>query len=94
MIELFLHLTKLYNAPVLITEVDTLVRRPKLNSKKHNISKAVIVGGTAVVSQTIEKYLKRLSISVDRIAGYTMYDTAMLITDRFLQRIVLLDSLL
>ncbi|MDA8222499.1 cell wall-binding repeat-containing protein [Desulfosporosinus sp.] len=75
-------LTKLYNAPVLLTEVDKLNPKTEAQLKKYNINKVVVVGGTAVVSKEIEIYLTSIGISVDRIGGYTMYDTAILITDR------------
>lgn len=75
-------LTKLYNAPVLLTEVDTLNPKTEAQLNKYNIKKVVIVGGTAVVSKDIENHLISLGITVDRIGGYTMYDTAILITDR------------
>lgn len=75
-------LTKLYNAPVLLTEVDTLNTKTEAQLKKYNIKKVLIVGGKAVVSQGIEDHLNSLGITVDRIGGQTMYDTAILITDR------------
>lgn len=75
-------LTKLYNAPVLLTEVDTLNPKTEAQLKKYNIKKVVIVGGTAVVSTDVENRLTSIGITVDRIGGYTMYDTAMMITDR------------
>lgn len=76
-------LTKLYNAPILLTEPAKLNIKTEAEMKKLGIKKVIIVGGTAVVSQAVQNYLvNTLKMSVDRIGGYDMYETAMLISDR------------
>lgn len=69
-------LAKKYNAPILLTENNSL---PSVVSKEIDRLKptnAYIVGGDGVVSKNIESQLKGKGISVQRLGGSTRFETA------------------
>lgn len=69
-------LAKKYNAPILLTErlnLTPVIKQTLLDLKVKNV---FIVGGTAVISSTVEDELKNMGISISRFAGFDQYDTA------------------
>ena len=70
-------LAKKYNAPILLTEANTLNPYTSSELSRLNVQNVFIIGGQAVVSQSIEDALKARGIKVTRLAGQDRYDTAL-----------------
>ena len=77
-------LSKIYNAPLLLTEKDKLNSKTEAQLKKLKIKKVFIVGGTGVVSQNVENKLKSMGITVERLAGENRYQTSLKIANKVL----------
>ncbi|WP_291568947.1 cell wall-binding repeat-containing protein [Clostridium sp. UBA2485] len=77
-------LSKIYNAPLLLTEKDKLNSKTEAQLKKLKIKKVFIVGGTGVVSQNVENKLKSMGIAVERLAGEDRYQTSLKIANKVL----------
>ena len=69
-------LTQKYNAPILLTESQSLTLITKQTLQDIKVKNVFIVGGDAVVSPTVENQLKDMGINVIRLAGNDRYDTA------------------
>ena len=69
-------LAKKHNAPILLTEAHNLTPITKQTLQDLKVKNLFLVGGTAVISMTVENQVKDLGINVIRIAGYDRYDTA------------------
>lgn len=77
-------LSKIYNAPLLLTEKDKLNSKTEAQLKKLKIKKVFIVGGNGVVSQNVENKLKSMGIAVERLAGEDRYQTSLKIANKVL----------
>lgn len=71
-----------YKAPILLTEKDNLNSNIEKQLNKLGVKKAFIIGGENVVSPNIEKRLKELQISVERISGNSRYETSVMIAEK------------
>ncbi|WP_088228997.1 cell wall-binding repeat-containing protein [Desulfosporosinus sp. FKB] len=69
-------LAKKFNAPILLTEAQSLPAVTKQTLQDLSVKNVFIVGGTAVVSTNVEAQVRDLGINVTRLAGEDMYDTA------------------
>ncbi|OLN32170.1 cell wall-binding repeat-containing protein [Desulfosporosinus metallidurans] len=69
-------LAKKYNAPILLTKAQNLTPITKQTLQDLKVKSVYLVGGTAVVSLTVENQVKDLGINVTRLAGGDRYDTA------------------
>ncbi len=70
-------LAKAYNAPILLTETDSLAAETQAEIKRLGAKKAVILGGTSAVSEKAEAAVKAAGITeVERIAGAARFETA------------------
>jgi len=69
-------LAKKFNAPILLTEAQNLTPITKQTLQDLKVKSVFLVGGTSVVSLTVENEVKDLGINVTRLAGYDRYDTA------------------
>jgi len=69
-----------YDAPVMLTESKQLTPSVEQELGRLKPSKIIIVGGTAVVSQEVEDFLKQ-TYEVTRLSGYDQYETAAEIAD-------------
>ncbi|MEQ8198556.1 MAG: cell wall-binding repeat-containing protein, partial [Clostridiaceae bacterium] len=69
--------------PLLLTSADSLRSETKDFLIKYNIKKAIITGGTGVVSAAVENELKNMGIAVTRIGGADRYETAVKISAAF-----------
>jgi competence protein ComEC len=69
-------LAKKYNAPILLTERLTLTPVIEQTLQDLKVRNVYIVGGTAVISSTVENRLRDMAINVTRLAGHDQYDTA------------------
>lgn len=70
-------LTHLYNAPILLSEANKLNSKTEAQLKKLGIKKVVMVGGDGVISNNIDKKLKSMGITTERIAGKDRYQTSL-----------------
>lgn len=70
------------DAPILLTEPQSLHHTTKQEIKRLQSSKVIIIGGSAAVSHQVEKELQALGINVERIAGASRYGTASSIAER------------
>lgn len=69
-------LTKLYNAPMLLTNIQSINDVILNEIKRLGANKAVILGGTSVVSANAEQQLRDMGMSVERLCGLDRYATA------------------
>ena len=73
--------TKL-NAPILLTEKDTLPKTTLAEIKRLGAKKVIILGGTTAVSEKVEKALANKKLTTERIAGNTRFATATAIAEK------------
>lgn len=64
------------NAPVLLTNKSSLSSATKNRLLELKTKNVIIVGGTPAISNDVVNQIKKLGISVKRIAGSTRYETA------------------
>jgi putative cell wall-binding protein len=81
-------LTKIYNAPILLTEKNKLTPRIEAEMKKLGIKHVIIVGGTGVISDTVNKRLQTLGITTERLSGSDRYATSLAIASRVAQKVI------
>gem|GEM_PF-409252 len=66
------------NAPLLLTEANTLPEETKGEIKRLSAKNAIIIGGTTVVNDSVIKELKALGVTnIERIGGVDRYDTSL-----------------
>ncbi|MDP2624260.1 MAG: cell wall-binding repeat-containing protein, partial [Actinomycetota bacterium] len=68
------------NGPVLLTDPNNLPAVVSAEITRLGPSRVIVVGGTAVVSNTVVTQLEALAPDVDRIAGPNRYETAVAIS--------------
>ncbi len=68
-------LAKKYNAPILLTEKNSLPADTLMAIQKLNIHNIIIIGGTGVISLSVENQLASLGIETNRISGKDRYET-------------------
>lgn len=69
------------NAPILLAQGDALHNSTITEIQRLGASRAVILGGEAAVSSSIESELESLGLSTERIAGDRRFETAELIAE-------------
>lgn len=69
-------LAKKYNAPILLTNSDSLNDYAKAELLRLHVKNAIIIGGTGVIYQNTEDQIKALGINTIRIAGSNRYETS------------------
>lgn len=75
-------LAKKYDAPILLTESKTLNADTKKALVDLQVKNIIIVGGSAVVADSVKAELESMSLSVTRLAGNDRYDTAIKIAEK------------
>ncbi|WP_052085601.1 cell wall-binding repeat-containing protein [Clostridium sp. HMP27] len=70
-------LAKKYNAPILLTGKNTLDLNTKNELKRLNVKNVFIVGGTGVVSDSVNSEIKGMTIETTRIAGKNRFETSL-----------------
>ncbi|VFD12536.1 hemagglutinin/adhesin [Clostridioides difficile] len=68
---------KAKNAPILLTSKDKLNDKTKAEIQRLKAKKVYLIGGTSVLSTNIEKEIKDLKISFERISGAERYQTSL-----------------
>jgi spore germination protein YaaH/putative cell wall-binding protein len=74
-------LARKYNAPILLTQKDSLNDDVLQEIEKLQTKNVFIVGGTGVISKNIEDTLNSLNISCTRIQGQDRYETSIKIAE-------------
>ncbi|NMM64078.1 cell wall-binding repeat-containing protein [Clostridium sp. P21] len=67
---------KLNNAPILLTEGNSLTASTKDQLQKLKVKNVYIIGGTGVISNSIVNTLNSMNITVKRIGGIDRYETS------------------
>lgn len=75
-------LAKKYNAPILLNSGSTLDSRVEAELKRLNVKQIFIIGGTAVVPNSVEKRLSALNIKTTRLFGQDRYETAIKVAEQ------------
>ena len=70
------------NAPILLTNTDSLPRQTTNAIEKLGAKNVIILGGTGVISETVENTLKQQKLNTERIAGSTRFETAVKIAEK------------
>lgn len=70
------------DAPILLTEKESLNKQTKEELKRLNIKKAYLIGGEAAISKKIVNELKEMNIVVERISGDDRYETSLKIANQ------------
>ncbi|MFL8757109.1 cell wall-binding repeat-containing protein, partial [Clostridioides sp. GD02376] len=73
---------KAKNAPILLTGKDKLNDKTKAEIQRLKAKKVYLIGGTSVLSTNIEKQIKDLKISFERISGAERYQTSLELAKR------------
>ncbi|MBM7605570.1 cell wall-associated protease [Metabacillus crassostreae] len=65
------------NAPLLLTDTNTLPSSVKDELKRLSVKSVILIGGTSVITSNVEKEIKDLGISaITRISGTDRYETS------------------
>ncbi|PZX00926.1 putative cell wall-binding protein, partial [Psychrobacillus insolitus] len=75
-------LAYMHNAPILLTQPTKLNADTKSEIIRLKAKKVIILGSTGAVSAGIEKELKAMGLSVERIGGENRFETAALIAKK------------
>ncbi len=75
-------LSSKYDAPILLTEKNSLPKAVQEEIVRLGASKAIILGGTSAVSTTVQDELsKEMGLSVNRLSGKDRFETAIAIAN-------------
>lgn len=80
------------DAPILLTKSTELPEATKKEILRLNAKKVVILGGTASVATNVERQLRKLGLTIDRIAGENRFDTAAKIADRLPSEVAIIAN--
>lgn len=72
----------LYNAPIILTHNGSLHADARAQIKRLGANKAYLIGGTASLSSKVESEVKKMGLSVSRIAGTAREQTAIKIFEQ------------
>lgn len=75
-------LAKKYEAPILLTDRDTMNPYTSVEINRLNVKNVFIIGGKGVVSQSIEDGLKARGIKVTRLGGADRYETGIQVAQK------------
>lgn len=68
---------KQINAPILLTSNNSLDKNTEAELSRLKVKKVYIIGGTGVVSSSVENVLKTMGINIGRISGSDRYATSL-----------------
>ncbi|WP_368293240.1 cell wall-binding repeat-containing protein [Dehalobacter sp. TBBPA1] len=71
-----------YDAPILLTSRYELNAQAKNELASLGVKQVFIIGGTGIISPSVEQAIKNLGISVTRIAGTDRYNTSLLVAEK------------
>lgn len=70
------------NAPILLTDKNYIPTEIVNEIKRLDAKEAIILGGTSVISENVEASLKKMGVSVNRIAGKDRFETTVHISKK------------
>lgn len=70
------------DAPVLLVHKTSIPKETSSEIRRLRAKRAVIIGGTPAVSNTVAKKLRGMGLSVERLSGKTRYETAVAVSKR------------
>ena len=73
---------QLGNAPILLTRGSSLDPFAEQEIKRLGAEKVLLIGGKSAVSATVEKQVKGLGVTAERIGGANRYETNLMINER------------
>ena len=71
-----------YDAPILLTESQSITPITKNTLTNLGVKNVLIVGGTGVITSNVENQLKAIGISTQRVAGDNRYETSLAIANQ------------
>ncbi len=75
-------LAKKYNAPILLNPGTTLDTRVEDELKKLGVKQVFIIGGSAVIADTVKDKIEKLNIKTTRLWGQDRYETAVKVAEQ------------
>lgn len=75
-------LAKKYDAPILLVKKNDITPYTSMELSRLNVKNVFLVGGTGVISQSLEDSIKSRKIKVTRISGDTRYDTSIAVAKK------------
>lgn len=75
-------LSKKYNAPILLTNKDTLNDSTNTELKRLGVKNVFILGGTGVISQNVGSQLNSMAVKTTRLFGQDRYETSVAIANQ------------
>lgn len=76
-------LAKVNNAPILLTQKDSLSQNTLEELKRLNVKHVYIIGGQAVVSQAVEDQIKsQITSDIQRLSGQNRYETSVKVAEK------------
>ncbi len=75
-------LAKKYNAPILLTDKNTIPQTVITELKRLGVAHIIITGGTAVISQSVENQLNTMGIATERLGGADRFETSIKIAEK------------
>lgn len=71
-----------FNAPILLTETNSIPADTLNVIKQLQVTEVIIIGGTGVISSSVENQLTSLGIKTTRISGADRYETSIKVADK------------
>lgn len=84
-------LSRIVDAPLLLTETNSMPTTTKREIERLGARKAYIVGGSGVVSSGIESQLKSMGLTVTRLAGRDRYETSVAVANEIKRNTAIKD---
>ncbi len=75
-------LAKLYSAPILLVKRNEIPASTKEEIERLGASKAIIVGGKGVVSESVASELEGMGLTLERYSGKDRYKTALAVAEK------------
>ncbi|MBU3190273.1 cell wall-binding repeat-containing protein [Clostridium bowmanii] len=75
-------LAKKYNAPILLTDKNSIPQTVITELKRLSVAHIFITGGTGVVTQSIENQLNTMGIATERLGGADRFETSIKIAEK------------
>ncbi|TKC17007.1 cell wall-binding repeat-containing protein [Robertmurraya kyonggiensis] len=70
------------NAPILLTKSNSLPDSVRQEITRLGANRAIILGGNLAINDSVEQQLKNMTLTIERIAGTSRYDTSALIASK------------
>ena len=65
-----------YNAPIILVDKNKLPAVSEVQLKRLGVKRAIVIGGTAAVSEKVSNNIESLGIQIERVSGGTRTETA------------------